>query len=283
MSLPVRRPVARGSVRRRRGAGLLARVFGIALALGAAGAGFYLVRSGTFNIDSIHVSGLVYTNEQTVLATVGIAAGDHPSAFALRPAEMAEQLRGLPSVESADVEVNLPDRLEITVHERQPLFVWRTPTTQLLVDQTGALLAVAPALGGLPVLDDQRDAGADLAPGDRIDTIDLAAARLLLTIKPADIGSAAASLELSVDDENGWQLTSPTPAWRAVFGFYSANVRKPDELIPRQRQCLSSLLAARHEAATTIYLAVDGDRCGTFLDQPAPSGVAGDNAGSWAT
>ena len=43
-----------------------------------------------------------------------------------------------------------------------------------------------------------------LAPGDRLDDVDLAAARLLLTITPADVGSASTATGLYVNDADGW-------------------------------------------------------------------------------
>ena len=55
-------------------------------------------------------------------------------------------------------------------------------------------------------------------------------------------------------------------------GKCKTTLRPPAELIPRQRQCLASLLAQPAERPQVIYLAVAGDRCGTFRDQPTPAG-----------
>ena len=243
---------------------------------------YWLTGADEFRLDpqKVAISGLVYTDEQAIRDLLGLVPAQEPNVFRLRPAAMAESLRSLPTVASAEVEVTLPNRLAVTVHEREPLFVWQTNGGPLLVDASGTLLAGAPASGtGLPTVEDRRATGPLPAIGSRLEEVDVAAARLLLTITPADIGSASSELKLLVDDEEGWSIASQVPPWRAVFGFYTTNLRRPEELIPRQRQCLSSLLAERHEQLTVIYLAVAGDRCGSFRDQPTPTARSVQNVG----
>ena len=196
---------------------------------------------------------------------------------------MAETLRGLPSVASADVEVSLPNDVQVTVHEREPLLVWRTPNGAFLVDATGTLLAAAPADSNLPAVDDRRSTAGNLVSGDRLDGVDVAAARLLLTITPADVGSPATATGVFVNDADGWYMTASGPYWRAIFGFYTANQLRPEARVPRQRQCLASLLAERQGRPTLVYLAVEGDRCGTYRDEPTPSAEDVQNVGEWAT
>ena len=285
MKLPVRQPVARGSTRRsRRGLDLVARVVGLALVIASAVGIYWFVSTDRFRLDpdQVHISGLVYTDEQTLRGAIGLGEGDRPNVFRLKPAQMAEALRGLPSVATADVEVTLPGNLDVTVHERDPLLIWRTSNGPFLVDSTGTLLAAAPAESTLPAVMDQRSSAAHLAPGDRLDDVDIAAARLLLTITPADIGSVSTATGLYLSDTDGWYMTASGPDWRAIFGFYTANQLKPEDRIPRQRQCLASILADRAGRPTLVYLAVEGDRCGTFRDEPTPSAADVQNVGERA-
>jgi POTRA domain-containing FtsQ-type protein len=286
MKLPVRQPVARGSKQRsRRGAGLFARVLGVFLIVASAAGIYWFVSDDRFRLDQaqVRISGLVYTDEQALRAAIGLDGETRPNVFRLKPAQMAETLRGLPSVASAEVDVTLPDELAISVHEREPLLIWRTGNGPFLVDSTGALLAGAPAGSTLPAVDDQRATAAELAPGSRLDDVDLAAARLLLTITPADVGSTSTATGLYVNDADGWYMTASQPEWRAIFGFYTANQLRPDERVPRQRQCLASLLGQRAGRPTLVYLAVEGDRCGTFRDEPTPSAEDVQNVGERAT
>lgn len=285
MKLRVRQPVARGSRQgSRRADGLLARALGVLLVVGAAAGVFWVVSAEGFRLDpaQVRINGLVYTDEAQLRQAVGLDGDARPNVFRLRPAQMAETLRGLPSVASAEVDVSLPNQLEISVHEREPLLNWRTAAGAFLVDSTGTLLAATPAYSDLPALDDRRTSSADLAVGDRVDEVDLAAARLLLTITPLDIGSTSTGLGLFVNDADGWYMTAHQPDWRAIFGFYTANQLRPEERVPRQRQCLASLLADRLGRPTVVYLAVEGDRCGTFRDEPTPSAHSVQNVGERA-
>jgi POTRA domain, FtsQ-type len=285
MKLPVRQPVARGSMRRsRRGLDVAARVVGIAVVVATAAGVYWFVSTDRFQLDpdQVHISGLVYTDEPTLRAAIGLAEDARPNVFRLKPAQMAEALRDLPSVATAEVEVTLPDKLDVTVHERAPLLIWRTSHGAFLVDVTGTLLATAPTDSTLPAVEDQRSSAADLEPGDRLDDVDLTAAKLLLTITPADVGSASTATGLYVNDADGWYMTASQPDWRAIFGFYTANQLKPDDRVPRQRQCLASLLADRLGRPTLVYLAVEGDRCGTFRDEPTPSAEDVQNVGERA-
>ncbi len=101
MKLPVRQPVARGSRRRsRRGLDVVARVAGIALVVATAAGVYWFVSTDRFRLDpdQVHISGLVYTDEPTLRAAIGLAEDARPNVFRLKPAQMAEALRDLPSV-----------------------------------------------------------------------------------------------------------------------------------------------------------------------------------------
>jgi hypothetical protein len=295
MSLPVRQPVTDGGPgRRRRGAdSRLARVVGLALIVGSGAAMYWLTTATAFRIDaqSVRIGGLAYTDEEQVREAIGLAGNGRPNVFRVHAGAMAEALRNLPSVASAEVVVSLPDRLEINIVERQPLVVWRTESGAFLADISGALLAEVAPVGSaspdpgssaapaepLPQVEDLRAASQRLAIGGRLDSVDMAAARLLLTITPQDVGSRALALQLTVDDEDGYALVSEQPPWRAVFGFYTSNLRRPEDLVPRQRQCLESLIAGGEDRISIAYLAVDGDGCGTYRDRPTPSALFSQN------
>ena len=73
-----------------------------------------------------------------------------------------------------------------------------------------------------------------------------------------------ASVSASVGDDNGFVLDAQPDGWQAIFGEYTPNLR-PTDLIPRQVQCLRSLLAASESDLRTIYLAPLDERCGTYL------------------
>ncbi len=242
----------------------------------------WLIGADAFRLDpaALHIDGLAYTAEQEVRDRLGLAGDARPNVFRLRTAAMAGALSTLPTVAAADVGVALPDRIVIRVTEREPVLVWRTPSGAFLADVEGALIsAVAAAPTGLPLIDDRRQASQQLAVGDFVDPVDVAAVLRLAAITPAMLGSRASTLELSVDDADGYVLRSPDPPWRAVFGPYTANLRTPEANIDRQVQCLRSLLGQGEERVEVVYLAVADDACGTFRERPTPSARIFQNVG----
>ena len=86
------------------------------------------------------------------------------------------------------------------------------------------------------------------APGTTLDPLDLDIATRLLSLGPADVGSAASALHVTVDDVDGWTVRPATgDSWDAVFGFYATLLREPT-LIPEQVRLLRSVLIASGEA-----------------------------------
>lgn len=266
------RPVAGGRTRRGRdGLFNLTRLLGALLMLGASLALNSLTAPERFQLDpaKVDIVGVHYTDEQQARDLLALA-GSRPNLFRLRTTPIARAVEELPAVARADLVVGLPDRLTLVVVERTPVFVWRAAGEQVLVDAAGA--AISPAVAGtadLPLVTDARSGSQPLAVGERLDSIALAAVLKLGALTPADLDSAASSLSLAIDDDNGFTLTADDPGWRAVFGHYTPNLR-PVDMIDQQVQCLRSLLADREPAIAIIYLAPAADRCGTFRARPTP-------------
>jgi hypothetical protein len=194
---------------------------------------------------------------------------------------MEAAVEQLPTVASARVRATLPDRLTVTVVERQPILAWRVGDQAWLMDEDGVLFAsaaqaTADELGDgatgsrLPTVDDLR-AEAPLTVGGSLDPADLEAVRTLGNVTPAIVDSASPALFLSVDDRDGWVLTAPGH-WRAVFGHYTPTLAAPGR-IPSQVQCLKSLLRDHEQTVDEVTLAVQAERCGTYVPgtpEPTP-------------
>jgi len=86
-----------------------------------------------------------------------------------------------------------------------------------------------------------------------------------------DVGSAAASLRITVTDGDGFVMRASPPAWTAVFGFYTPTLRPPD-LIPGQVRLLNDLLAQGETKVTRVVLATGNG--GTYQPRPSASGTA---------
>jgi cell division septal protein FtsQ len=237
--------------------------------LAAAGAIYGLAASPLFGLRDLSFGALRYADATRIHDAIGVAPGTN--LFTLSTDELASRLRALPAVAGASVEVQLPDILSVTVRERQPILVWSVGGTRFLVDRDGVLFAAAvdasPDVDRLPAMTDARAASTTLAVGSRLDGIDLDAATRLASLRPADVGSAAARLVFSVTDENGFVVKAAPGGWSAVFGFYTPSLRQPD-LIPGQVRLLRSLLEGRETTVDRVILA--SDTSGTYVPRPSP-------------
>ncbi len=276
--------VRRGRTVRRRSAGLTpARAAGL-LAMLAAGAAIYGAgASDAFAVRHVDVVGASLTAESAIRAAAGVTAGagEAPNLFGLATGDLRRRVEELPTVASASVDVGLPDGLTIRVVERTALLAWGVGDRRFLVDDHGRVFAELPAdpadarvaaqLAAVPVIDDERATASALAVGAAIDSVDFDVARRLGALRPADVGSGAAALGVSVTDADGF-VVRPTPAgWSAVFGLYTPTLRPPT-IVPGQVRLLASLLAGREAQVGEVLLASETD--GTYKPRPGASAGA---------
>jgi hypothetical protein len=270
-------------------------VAAVGLAL-VSGAFYWVSTGGDFVVDpaAVAIDGVRYADIEAVRADLGLGSSDGAAAaddtavsarniFRLRTAEMERRIETMPAVLSASVVASVPNRLTVLVREREPILVWRAGEAAWLIDRLGVALAAAdvagdPTAAALPQVEDRRSTTEALTLGGRLGQLDLEVARLLGAVTPAGLGSSVTALAVSVDDTDGWAVSAPG-AWKAIFGHFTPDLHKTDD-IPRQVQCLSSLLADREPQVGTVLLAVSSDRCGTFTDaSPAATRSPGRSPG----
>jgi len=271
-------PVRGGRVRRRSGqrrasGGFSPRRALAALAmLATAGLIWGAVASPVFGVKVVEVEGAALTGDDAIRSALDLPT-PAPNAFTLATDVLRERLLALPAVSDAEVSVGLPGTLQVRVVERVPVLAWRDSGTILLADRDGRVVAdaaaggaAAAAAGSLPVVADRRASGAAPAVGGRLDALDVDVATRLLSLVPADLGSAAPALLVGVDDRDGWTVVPGVEdPWVAVFGFYGSAIRGP-EMIPEQVRLLRSLLAGREGQLLRVVLA--GSTEGTFTLKP---------------
>ena len=259
---------------RRASAGLTPVRAGALLVLLAAIAALYgVATTGAFTVQRTTVEGATWTPEQDVLTALALPAD--VNAFALRTAALEARLLGIPSVRTAAVSVALPDEVRVAITERKPVMAWQVGERRFLVDESGLLFGelgdTSPDAATLPVVSDRRSASAGLGVGSTLDPVTLEAALRLGSLVPADIGSSATSLDLRVDDAEGFVVRGHPADWTAVFGFYTPTLRTTD-LIPGQVRLLRSLLLGREDAVLRVILA--DDRSGTYVPRATPQASA---------
>ena len=256
---------------RRASAGLSVVRAGAALAmLASAGAIYGVGASSAFVYSKLQVDGAVFTDPAAAEAAIATARGQN--LFRLSTSPLRTALEQLPTVESASVGVQLPGTLLVSLHEREPVLVWKVGARRYLADSAGNLfgrLGDKPPkqTADLPVIDDRRAASAGLSVGTRLDPQDVDAATRLASLVPADVGSAATGLQVRVTDENGFVIRADPQGWLAIFGFYTPSLRTTD-LIPGQVRLLRSLLIGREPLIERVILASATD--GTYVPRPIP-------------
>jgi hypothetical protein len=238
--------------------------------LAAAGGIYGLTSSPVFGLGDLRIEGSTLTTDDAVRSALAVRTG--ANLVTLDTAELVDRVERLPTVRTADVSVGLPGTLLVRVVDRAPIVAWAVGDRRLLVDVDGRVideLAAAAPLPDptLPVVDDRRASAAAIGLGGVLDPIDLDAARRLGSLRPADVGSAASSLDVAVDDKDGFTLLPAGGGWTAVFGFYTPSLRTT-EMIPGQVRLLRSLIAGREGVVARVVLASETD--GTFVPRATP-------------
>jgi hypothetical protein len=145
-------------------------------------------------------------------------------------AALATSLERLPTVADAHVTALLPDRLEVSLTEKQPAFLWQTRGALLLAAADGTLVATMAVdatlpeeLAALPRIVDDRRASRYMEMGDVIPREVLATAEHLASLDPKRLGSDATRFGVRVEDEFGFVVVPEGAPWRAAFGFYGTD------------------------------------------------------------
>jgi hypothetical protein len=254
-----------------------ARLAGLLLVVLTAGALFSLMTDPRFGLDpnAVEISGLGYTDSVAVTEALDLSDTGNSNVFLLRTGDIRSRLLEISSVAAVDVRVVLPDRLVVAITERTAVLRVARGGAIYLLDGDGIVLEVraagAPPIAELPLIDDRRvELGVPFEVGVAIDPTEAGAMLQIGALTPALVGSAATELVFSADDDDGFVVTAAPYGWRAVFGFYTPTLRPPT-LIAQQVQCLRNLLASGEEQMDTVYLAPEGDHCGTYLPRESPS------------
>lgn len=238
--------------------------------LACVGSFYGLSTTSAFTLARTELPTLRWTTAAALDGALATTVGTN--LFEVRTAPIEHRLKTLPAVADAHVRVSLPDTLVVEVVEREPILIWAVGETRFLVDRDGVIFAVLPpgstSSPDLTVIADSRPESAVLGIGSSIDPVDLDAATRLGSLTPADVGSAATSLVITVTEANGFVAATVPPSWVAIFGLYTPTLRTP-AMIPGQVRLLRSLLAGREDGVAQVILA-DADS-GTYVPRATPA------------
>jgi cell division protein FtsQ len=200
------------------------RALAMALLVGAAWVVYDSASSDRFQVHSVRVQGNVLLSRAEVENVVAVTGAN---VFWIDRGQVAARLSALPLVQRAEVNLALPDTVEVTIVERQPAAFWVSGGASYLADREGVILKAVdpdtqqaracagqpcdPQLAQMPTVA-QLD-GQPLIAGGRVDAGALAASARLTTLLPS-AGVQPLAFEWSPDAG----LEVPTrDGWRARF------------------------------------------------------------------
>ncbi len=107
---------------------------------------FYVLSTPDYFVESVNLGGATYVSAQEIYKASGLGR-EH--IFWVRPDAVKANIEKVPGIISAQVDISWPNRVTITVNERQPKLVWRQGGESVWVDADGAMF---PARAELPDL-----------------------------------------------------------------------------------------------------------------------------------
>jgi hypothetical protein len=241
------------------------------LTFAAAVAGLVVAVNGPWlRITTVGHTGQRYTSVAALDAIVASYRGQ--SVLGVDAEALQARLTSLPAVAEASVAMRLPGEMTVTITEKAPAFVWRTPAVQLIGADDGTIMAELPLdtelaadLRGLPTVSDERHDSRGWTVGDVLDDAEVRVALRLVALDPELIGSETKGLTVKVDDEFGFTIASSQPSWLAAMGFY--------ELDPREDRAAADARLERQLAAIRTLFSTRNERAVSWLDARNPGKV----------
>jgi cell division protein FtsQ len=246
----------------------------LALLAGAIGLPVWLLKSGTLDeaaetyaslrhhadhsvsvaLDRLTVEGRNRTSREALRAALQIKKGDN--LLAADPWAIKRRLEALPWIRAATVERRYPNAMVVTLVERSPIARFRDRTGTLLVDETGALIKVAP---------EQEHENLILLAGDGAPE----AAAALLKLLAEEPALARRIVSATRYGQRRWDLTFEGGAiLRLPDGYEKAALAKFGEF-DRQHGLLARG-AVTYDMRLPDRLVIRGTRTATPSPAPAP-------------
>ncbi len=145
----------------------------------------YVTTSDYFAIKDIKIIGNSHFSSESILKTIGIKAGDN--SFAINISDIEESLASTPWVESVSVKRYLPDRFDIVINEKLPVFWVNKDNALYYADIEGNLIAPLEAKNFLSLPTLELGVGGDLVLPQLGSFIEI----LSKTDMPIEIGNAS--------------------------------------------------------------------------------------------
>ena len=172
--------------------------------------GVWLYQSPLLRVQEIQVLGTSDVSVEAVLARVDVV---DESMFTVDLAKAERDIASLARVATVHVEQQWPDRLVVTIVEREPWGTWEQAGGEYTVDRDGVVLSRRRAPLGMPVI--RSFQAFTLQPGDRVDYQAIEAASEIYELLPGTLGTQVS--EVAYLAGKGVQVTT-TSGQTALLG-----------------------------------------------------------------
>jgi cell division protein FtsQ len=156
------------------------------------GVAVYLFTSPRFTVQEVVIEGNVFLPENRIRTLAHLAG---TSIWFINYAEVEQRLQQNSYIEQVRFHTSLPNRVTVSITERQPDVYWRVGMTNYVVDTTGTVLDVAKTLPTSTTLVIEDSTHQLLQPHDRVDVDAIRLAHTLASrlpdeahLQPAVIG-----------------------------------------------------------------------------------------------
>jgi len=170
-----------------------------------------LYRSPLLRVQDVQVVGAQNADAQEIAMLAGLKGH---SMINLSLAGAKERVAGMTLVKGVQAERIFPNKVRITITEREPIGYWHNGDRSYVIDREGIVLeGVAPADGGINIAETApRDA---LQPGQHVDTDAVLLADMLSREVPARLGLSISAFQFS--PALGLQLSTDA-GYQVIFG-----------------------------------------------------------------
>ena len=181
------------------------RPLSIILLLGVLAYIYSLWNNPAYTVTSVTVTGASTLSSDRVAELSGAVGA---SIWSLDANTMQTTILTSPYVVSADVAVRLPNTVTVSLNEHESEIRWKNGSSYLIVDPSGTLLGIDPAvvITGTLIIND--DSAVYLSPGDTVDAQIVTLARVISQRMPTEVGLEIA--RIGWDERRGISVISAT-------------------------------------------------------------------------
>ena len=178
----------------------------------------YLITSPIFNISEVEVLGNNKITSDTYLSLSKITLGNN--IFNLSKKEIIQNIKENPYVDTVQVKRKLPNKIEITVTERNATYMLKILNSYAYINNQGYILESNREIVNTPVITGFSTSQEEIVPGNRLNMDDLSKLEMVLKIMDTIAISGITEIvnEINISDKNNYTLIFTEEGKTAYIG-----------------------------------------------------------------